>query len=87
MSSPSRHYLASLVLGIAAAFLACVIYIVGVVTVGIGWPLLNARFGNAGTGGGSAMIESGTLLVIAVIGFAFGFVWRFRRSAGRRNTD
>jgi hypothetical protein len=84
MTASSTTYLTSIAAGIAAALIACVIYIVGMIGLGLGWPLLQARLGSEGAGAGSVVVDSGSLLAIAAIAFALGAFWKFRRSPARR---
>ena len=72
-------FLRSALFGLATAILAVVVWIVVKFVLPIWVPSLISGFRNGGIGGATATISSGSILVAAVLGFALGFVWRFRR--------
>jgi hypothetical protein len=73
------RYIKSVVVGIIAAGVAAVVWVVVVGVLPIAVPFVIGKF--FGTGGtASAYITSGTVLVAALVGFVLGFVWRFRRT-------
>jgi len=71
--------LRSALFGLATAILAVVVWIIAKFVIPIWVPYLLSRFGNDGLGGATATISSGSILIAAVLGFALGFFWRFRR--------
>jgi formate-dependent nitrite reductase membrane component NrfD len=72
--------LKSIFFGFATAVLASVLWIVVKLVLPIAVPYLLARFrDDGGIGGGTAYITSGSILLVAIIGFIGGFLWRLRR--------
>ena len=71
-------YLKSILVGFVTALAASVIWILAVFVLPIWLPFLLSRI--TGDGGvGAASIGSGLILGVALVGFAFGFFWKFRR--------
>ena len=76
-------YFKSILVGIVAALVASVIYILAVFVVPILLPFLLSRVaGTAGAAGAS--FSEGPVLGIAAVAFAFGFYWQFRRGSRAR---
>lgn len=71
--------LSSTLVGLAAALLLAIAWILVAFVLPIWVPFLVSRFSSDGGGGSSASISSGSILFAALIGFVFGFVWRFRK--------
>jgi hypothetical protein len=78
-------YLKSLLVGSIAAMAASVIYILAVFVLPILIPFLLSRVtGNVGAGAAGASFSSGPVLGIALVAFAAGFYWEFRRVSQTR---
>ena len=79
-------YLKGILVGILVAVAASVLYVVGVFVLPLLLPFLLSRItGTAGAAGAS--FSTGPVLGIALVGFAGGFYWEFRRaSRTRRHT-
>ena len=76
-------YLKSVLVGMVAALVASVIYILAVFVFPLLLPFLLSRI--SGTGGtAAASFSSGPVLGIAVVAFAAGFYWQFRRASQTR---
>ena len=72
--------LRSALFGLAIAVVAVVMWIIAKFVLPVWVPFLLSRFSNdVGIGGATATISSGSILIAAVLGFALGFFWRFRR--------
>ena len=71
--------LKSVLFGLVTALTAVVLWIVVTFVLPIWIPFLVFRFSSAGIGGATATISSGSLLIAALVGFAAGFSWRYRR--------
>jgi len=75
-------YIKCVLAGLVAAIAAAIIWLVGVIVV----PLAAARAVGwlFGAGGGvGAFVTSDQLLIVAFVGFVFGFTWAFRRARRR----
>lgn len=79
------NYLKSVLVGMVAALLASVLYVMAVFVLPILVPFLLSKM--TGTGGAAgASFSDGPVLIVAVIAFAAGFYWQLRRgSAVRRH--
>jgi hypothetical protein len=78
-------YLRSLLVGIMAAMVASVIYILAVFVLPVLMPFLLSRVtGDVGAGATGASFSSGPVLGIALVAFAAGFYWKFRRVSQTR---
>ena len=76
-------YLKSVLVGMVAALVASVIYILAVLVLPLLLPFLLSRI--AGTGGAAtAYFSEGSVLGIAIIAYAAGFYWTFRRASEAR---
>jgi hypothetical protein len=76
------NYLKGVLVGMVAALIASVLYIVAVFVLPILVPFLLSRMaGTGGAGGAGASISEGAVLGIAVIAFAAGFYWQLRRGS------
>lgn len=69
----------STLVGLLAAILFAAAWILVAFVLPVWVPLLVSRFSSDGAGGSYASISSGSILFAALIGFTFGFVWRFRK--------
>ena len=73
-------YLKGVLVGMVTALVASVIYILAVFVFPLLLPFLLSRI--AGTGGTSAgSFSEAAVLGIAVVAFAVGFYWQFRRGS------
>jgi len=75
-------YAKAIIAGFAAAFLACAIWVVVTFILPLMLPMLIDRLSPATTGGVAmsvAYISTGPLVLIAIVGFAAGFMWRLRK--------
>ena len=72
-------YVKSFLFGIAAAIAATALWILAVFVAPILLPFLLSRLTRAG-GAAGAVIGSGSILAVALVGFAAGFAWEFRRA-------
>jgi hypothetical protein len=73
-------YFKSVLAGFAAALAATIIYVFCFVVLPILVPFLRSRLsGSTGSGGAGAFVGSGSLFIVAVVGFIIGFYWSFRR--------
>jgi len=83
-------YAKAVIVGLAAAFVVCAIWVVTTFVLPLVLPMLIERLSPATTGGvgiSVAYISSGPLVLIAIFAFAAGFTWRLRkhrRGDGRR---
>ena len=76
-------YLKGVVAGMVTALVASVIYILAVFVLPLLLPFVLSRI--AGTGGAAtASVSEGPVLGIAIIAFAVGFYWQFRRGSQAR---
>jgi hypothetical protein len=76
-------YAKAVIVGVAAAFLACAIWVAATFVVPLMLPILIERLSPATTGGvgmSVAYISSGPLVLIAIVAFAAGFTWRVRKN-------
>ena len=73
-------YLKSFLAGMLAAVVASVLYILVVFVLPIALPFLLSRVTGSG-GVAAATFSTGPLLLIAILAFAFGSYWQFRRSS------
>ena len=87
-------YARAVIVGFAAAFVACAMWIVATFIVPLMLPVLIERLSSATTGGvgmSVAYISSGPLVPIAVVAFVAGFTWRLRKhrraAASRRRAS
>jgi hypothetical protein len=71
--------LRSALAGLAAAVLFSAAWILVAFVLPIWAPFVLSRFSSDGAGGAYASISSGSILLAALIGFAFGFLWRLRK--------
>jgi hypothetical protein len=71
------RYVTSVIVGIAAAVVASVLWVLAVFIVPVFLPFLMSRFTRSG-GIGAASVGSGSILAVALVGFLAGFVWKFR---------
>jgi type II secretory pathway component PulF len=82
-------YLKSTLVGIVAAVAASVLWILLVFVLPILIPFLMSR--NTGSGGIGAVsvgvLDSGLVLAAALVGFAIGFFWEYRRLSKSRLRD
>lgn len=76
-------YLKSVLAGMVAALVASVIYILAVFVFPLLLPFLLSRISVTG-GAAAASFSDGPVLGIAVIAFAVGFSWQFRRGSQTR---
>jgi hypothetical protein len=75
-------YFKSVIVGIVAALIAVVIWVLAVFILPVFLPFVFSEFtGNGGMGasGIGASVESGSILAVALVGFLAGFVWYFRK--------
>jgi hypothetical protein len=73
-------YFRALVVGIAAGLLAAVLWV-------LGWLLLPLYVESVQTGSGgigAVSVDSGSSLLVALIGFVIGSYWTIRRARRRR---
>ena len=76
----AMRYFTSIMVGVAAAVVASVIWVLAVLIVPVELLFLISRY--TGSGGiGAASVGSGSILVVALVGFVGGFVWKFRRAS------
>ena len=76
-------YLKGILVGILVAVAASVLYVLAVFVLPLLLPFLLSRI--TGTGGvAGASFSSGPVLGIALVGFAAGFYWEFRRASRTR---
>ena len=74
-----------ILLGFAAALATTVLWILAAFVLPIFVPFLMFRVtGSTGAGVGAASIGSNSILAAALVGFAVGFSWQFRRLSKRR---
>jgi hypothetical protein len=67
--------------GIAGAIIAVLLWVLVALVLPIELPMLMSRI--TGEGGASgAVITSDSMLLAALVGFAAGFYWRFRKPRG-----
>jgi len=81
-------YAKAIIAGIAAAFLACALWVVATFILPLMLPMLIERLSRPATGGvgvSRAYISSGPLVLIAVVAFAAGFAWRVRKHQSGRH--
>jgi predicted Na+-dependent transporter len=83
-------YLKSILAGIAAAVAASVLWILAVFII----PILIQFFMSRDTGSGgigsvsvAVLVDSGSVLAAALVGFAIGFFWELRRLSKSRLRD
>ena len=82
------RYFKSILVGIIAAVVASVIGVFAVFVAPIALAFLVSRFASNGSAGiGAVSIGSGSILVVAVLGFLLGFFWTFRRAARIRHVS
>lgn len=75
--------LKSLLVGIVAALVASVLYVMAVFVLPILVPFLLSKI--AGTSGAAgASLSDGPVLIVAVVAFAAGFYWQLRRGSAVR---
>jgi hypothetical protein len=75
-------YASAVIVGFAAALLACAIWVVATFIVPLMLPMVIDRLSPATTGGvgmSVAYISTGPLVLIAIVAFAAGFTWRLRK--------
>ena len=77
------RYLKAVLVGIVAALLASVIYVIVVFALPIAFPFLLSRMLGAGAMGGGASFSDAPVLAIAIIAFAVGFYWEVRKARVR----
>jgi hypothetical protein len=80
-------YVKAFFLGIAFALLAGVLWILAVFVIPLVVPILFERLtddGGGGAGASYAYFSTGPLLLVALVGFAVGFVWQLRRNRAPR---
>ena len=81
----ATRYLKSVIVGVAAAVVASVIWVLAVFILPVFLPFFISRFtGSGGSGGAMASVGSGSILAVALLGFLVGFVWNFRRASRLR---
>lgn len=79
-------YVKGILVGILAALAASVLYILAVFVLPLLLPFLLSRI-TGNSGGAGASFSTGPVLGIALVAFAAGFYWEFRRvSRTRRHT-
>ena len=71
-------YLKAAAVGIFVALIFAVVWVWAAIQLPIWWQLWEQR--NQGGGGAGAFVGSGSVLLVAVIGFALGFLWFIRRA-------
>jgi hypothetical protein len=72
----------SILVGIAAALIACVLWVLAVVVLPIAVPMVIGR--TTGTGGAAAAyMSSGSLFLIALVAFVITFGWQLRKGSRR----
>ena len=76
-------YLKCVLVGMVAALVASAIYILAVFVLPIVLPFLLSRI-TGGSGAAGASFSDVEVLGIAVLAFAVGFYWQFRRSSEPR---
>jgi hypothetical protein len=75
-------YVKAIIVGFAAAFLVCAIWVAATFVLPLMLPILIERLSPATTGGVEmtrAYISTGPLVLIALVAFAAGFTWRLRK--------
>lgn len=75
-------YAKAVIVGLAAAFLACAIWVVATFVLPLMLPMLIERLSPTTTGGvgtSVAYISSGPLVLIAIVAFVAGVTWRLRK--------
>jgi len=78
-------YVKSILVGIVAAVVSAVLWILAAFVMPIFVPLLMSRItGSGGAGVSAASIGSGSILAAALVGFVVGSSWHFRRLSKRR---
>jgi hypothetical protein len=75
------RYVTSVVVGVVAALVASVLWVMVVLVLPILVPFLLSRVTNQGSGGAGASVGSGSILAAASVGFLLGFLWMLRRPA------
>jgi hypothetical protein len=76
-------YLKSVLAGMVAALVASVIYILAVFVFPLVFPFLMSRM-TGGVGMAAAVLSEGEVLGIAIVAFAVGCYWQFRRGSAPR---
>ena len=72
--------LKSVIVGVAAAVVASVIWVFAILILPVFLPLFISRFsGRGGSGVSAASVGSGSILAVALVGFLIGFVWNLTR--------
>jgi putative flippase GtrA len=71
----------SVLFGLATAVVAAVVWLFVTFVLPVAVPFLVSRFSNDGGGGATAYVTSDSILLAALVGFASGFFWRYRRLA------
>jgi hypothetical protein len=73
-------YLKSIVIGAAGAILAVLLWVFVAFVLPIFVPIALSQVTGSSSGGiGAAYIDSGSIALAALIGFAIGSLWTFRR--------
>lgn len=76
-------YAKAVIAGVAAAFLACAIWVAATFVLPLMLPMLIARLSPTTTGGvgmSIGYVSTGPLVLIAIVAFAAGFTWRLRKA-------
>jgi hypothetical protein len=74
-------YIRSLTVGVVAAAFAAILWVAAAFVVPILVPMLISRVTGSGAGGAGASVDSGSILLAALVGFAAGCWWQFRRDS------
>jgi hypothetical protein len=77
-------YLKAAAVGTATGLIAGIAWGVAAIAVPIYTQMLLSSLRNEGGGIGAAAVDSGSILLAAVIGFGAGFYWTIRRARRRR---
>jgi hypothetical protein len=78
-------YFKSVTVGILAAVIGAVLWLLVALILPVFVPFLMSRVSpqGGGIGASSGFVDSGSLLVAALVSFAIGFYWTFRRGTRR----
>jgi len=77
-------YFKSILVGIVAAVAASVLWILAVFVMPILLPFLMSRVTGSGSGMAEASVGSGSVLLVALVGFGIGFYWQLHRFSKSR---
>ena len=77
-------YFKSVTVGILAAVIGAVLWLLMTLILPVFVPFLMSRVSpQGGIGASSGFVDSGSLLAAALVSFAIGFYWTFRRGTRR----